>query len=183
MEALHLLLSPGGVSDAGGNRLKPPFLKGLLDRSGAEAEPCGLGKGDSRGPAEPKMFKGISGLLPKPVLVLDGKSPSHCSGHSPSKCSVLAAGMELGSETLRPGCFWLFPRGVGRAVSPAPPGQTGPGRCDDDATVPRALLAWGFHRHCPHWSGAGWGSLQRGERRMGLQKLLKGFEFLIPIRN
>lgn len=173
----------GGVPDAEGNSLKPPFLKGLLHWNGAEAEPCGLGKGDSRGTAEPKTFKRVSGLLPKPVLVLDGKNPSSCSGPSPSKCSVLAAGMEPGSETLWPGCFWSFPVGVGRAMPPSPLGQAGPGQRADDATMPRVLLAWGFQKHCPHWSGATGGSLQRGERRMGLQKLLKGFEFLIPIRN
>lgn len=43
-----------------------------------------------------------------------------------------------------------------------------------------AALVWGF---LSHRSRAGRGSLQPEERRTGLQKLLKGFEFLISIRN
>lgn len=155
----------GGAFDAGGNSLKPPFLKGLLHRSGAEAEPWGLGKGNSRATAEPTMFKGLSGLSLKPVLILDGlaKALHAALATAPANALCLERGWSWAARPSGQAAFGLSPPGVGRAMSPPPPGQTGPGRCDSDATVPRALLVWGFHRHCPCGSGAGRGSLQRGE--------------------
>lgn len=65
----------------------------------------------------------------------------------------------------------------GEGRSPPAPGQGEQGGVGGDATVPRSR---GFS---DAGAGAGRGSLQRGETRVGLQKLLMGFEFLIPIRN
>lgn len=103
---------PWGVSDAGGISPKPQFPAGLLHWSRAQAEPCGFGKGDSRGTAELEMFQGMSEPLPKPVLVLDSKSPSCCPGHSPSRCSVPRVGTEL---AVKPPArlLWAFPPGAG----------------------------------------------------------------------
>lgn len=52
--------------------------------TGAEAEPCGFGKGDSRGTAELDMFMGVSEPLPKLMSVLDGESPSCCPATAPA---------------------------------------------------------------------------------------------------
>lgn len=59
--------------------------------TGAEAEPCEFGKGDSRGTAELEMFKGVSELLPKLVPVLDGRSPSCCP--APAPADALCSGL------------------------------------------------------------------------------------------
>lgn len=77
-----------------------------------------LGRVHPRGTAECEVFKGMSEPLPK---LMDGKSPSYSPVHSPSRCSVPRAGMELAVKPLA-----RLLGGLGRALSLSTPEQGGP---------------------------------------------------------
>lgn len=114
MEILHLLLSPEKCLMLEGPALNPSSQQASYTGVGQRLSPVVLGRLHPRGTAEHEMFKGMSEPLPKLMLVLGGKNPSYSPGHSPSRCSVPRAGMELAVKPLAR-LLGAFPPGAGES--------------------------------------------------------------------